>query len=202
MATQKTHKEHSASEKAVSKHKSTDSVDPKILGICALAVIIIIGVIYVATNKNTVSGPLMVALGDNISVSYVGSLTNGTVFDSTAAHGNQPLTFTVGSGQLIQGFDQGVIGMQVNETKNITISANQAYGQVNPSLIIKVPTAQFGNQTVQIGMTVTQTSQTGGAQHQGRITAVNATNVTVDFNSPLAGQTLIFKITVLSINKK
>lgn len=193
----KTHKQH---EKTVmhSKPKDSSSVDPKIIGACALVVIIILGVIYLGNNSN--SAPLTVQVGDNVSVSYVGTLTNGTVFDSTAKHGNQPLTFTVGSGQLIQGFDQGVIGMSVNETKTITIPANEAYGESNPALIINVPTSQFGNQTIEKGMVVTQSGN--GQSHQGVVTAVNGTNVTIDFNSPLAGQTLIFKITVLAIRKK
>ena len=48
---------------------------------------------------------------------------------------------------MIAGFDQGVVGMKLNQTKNITIPANQAYGEINPALFTKVPISDFGNQT-------------------------------------------------------
>ena len=161
--------------------------------IIAIIAIAIIGVVYMATSTSA-SSPT-VQNGDNVSVFYTGTLTNGTVFDTNV--GKQPLNFTVGSGELIQGFDQGVIGMQLNQTKTITIPANQAYGEINPALIVTVPKSQFGNQSVQVGQVVS----TSNGQ-QGKITAVNATNVTVDFNPPLAGQTLIFTIKVVAIKQK
>ncbi|MDE1870889.1 MAG: peptidylprolyl isomerase [Candidatus Micrarchaeota archaeon] len=136
-----------------------------------------------------------VAAGDNVSVYYTGKFTNGTVFDTNV--GKQPLQFTAGSNQLIEGFDQGVIGMKLNETKTITLPPSQAYGEVNPSLIVQVPLSSFGNQTVSVGMVVTTSSY-----QQGTITAVNATTATVDFNPPLAGDTLVFTIKVVGIKKK
>lgn len=173
--------------------KQKPGVNPLIVA-GVLAVIVIIGVIYMATNS---SAAQVVAVGDNISVQYTGTLTNGTVFDSNV--GKSPLTFTVGSGQLIKGFDQGVVGMKVNQSKTITIPANEAYGPENPQLISTVPRSQFGNQVIQVGMGVGTTIN--GQQVSGVITAVTATNVTVNFNPPLAGQTLIFTIKILSINK-
>lgn len=163
----------------------------KFLALIAIVVIAVaIVVVYLASNSSPV-----VAAGDTINVYYTGTFTNGTVFDSNV--GKQPLQFTVGSGQLIQGFDQGVIGMSLNETKTITVPANEAYGEVNPNLIIQVPLQKLGSQNVSVGMHVTDSSG-----NEGVITAVNSTNATIDFNSPLAGQTLIFKITVISIQKK
>ena len=159
----------------------------------AIIAIILIGLIYV-----TISGASTptVANGDTVKVYYTGTFTNGTVFDSNV--GQQPLEFKVGAGQVIEGFDQAVIGMKLNETKTVTVPANQAYGEVQQDLIITVPKTEFGNQSIEVGMTVTQESSQGPVQ--GRVTAVNATNVTLDFNPLLAGQTLIFKITVAAIN--
>lgn len=154
-------------------------------------VIAIIGVIYVAIGSASAE---TVATGDTVGVYYTGTLTNGTVFDSNV--GKEPLTFTVGSGQVIQGFDQAVIGMKINESKTVTLPENEAYGPVNPKLIVVVPLSVFGNETVTKGMTVSN------GQAQGTVTQVNATNATVDFNPPLAGQTLIFKITIATIQKK
>ncbi len=163
--------------------------------LAALAAIAVLAVIYMATSS---ASSQTVAPGDNISVYYTGTLTNGTVFDSNV--GKQPLEFTVGSGEMIKGFDQGVVGMRLNQPKTITIPTNEAYGAVNPSLIINVPLSEFKNQTIGVGNTITETGN--GQSAQGIVTSVNSTTATVDFNSPLAGQTLVFNITVVKIVKK
>lgn len=162
-------------------------------GIIILAAAVIVSYIAISSAASSV-----VKVGDYIAVNYTGTLTNGTVFGSSATSG--PLQFTVGSNELIPGFDQAVIGMKLGQEKTVTIPANDAYGQINPNLIVKVPIADFMNQSVQVGETVSQESS--GQSEQGIVTAVNATTVTVDFNSPLAGQTLIFKITVIAIDNK
>lgn len=143
------------------------------------------------------ASPTAVAIGDNVSVYYTGALSNGTVFGSNI--GQQPLVFIAGSNQLIQGFSQGVVGMHVNQTKRIVVPPEEGYGQVNPALFAHVPRSQFGNQTPEVGMTATTISN--GQEIQGTIIQVNATNVTVDFNPPLAGQTLVFNVTVVKIAK-
>ena len=158
--------------------------------IAVVMVLLIFGVIYLASNNT----PQVVAAGDNISVYYTGTLTNGTVFDSNV--GKSPLNFTVGSGQLIAGFDNAVIGMKLNETKTVTLLPSEAYGEVNQSLIVQVSRYTFGNKSINVGMAV----QTTNGQ-RGVITAISGKNVTVDFNPPLAGQTLIFTIKVVKIKK-
>ena len=135
----------------------------------------------------------VVAIGDNVSVYYTGAFTNGTVFSSN--FGGQPLNFTVGAGQLIPGFDQGVIGMKVGENKTLTLPPAEAYGEVNASLFVSFPINAFGNSTPFVGRQVSDGRSTG------IVTAVNATNATIDFNPPLAGDTLIFKVEVVKIWK-
>ncbi len=163
-----------------------------------LIVVLIVLAIAAGAYLVYASSVPVVASGDNVSVYYTGTLTNGTQFGSNV--GQQPLNFTVGAGQVIPGFDQGVIGMKLNQTKTITIPASAAYGPVNPNLIISVSLKNFGNQTVHVGMPIVETSASG--QHaQGIITAMNSTNATINFNPPLAGQTLIFSIRVVSIKK-
>lgn len=164
-----------------------------LIAIALLAVLF--GAIYLIFGSNSIP---VVAAGDTIKVYYTGTLTNGTQFDSDV--GGNPLQFTVGSGQVIMGFDRGVIGMKLNETKTITIPANEAYGEINSQLIINVPLAKFGNQTVYVGMHVSEI--TNGQQLRGIVKAVNATTATIDFNHQLAGQTLIFNIKVVEIQKK
>ena len=134
-----------------------------------------------------------VVVGDNVSVYYTGTFTNGTVFNSNV--GGLPLNFTVGAGQLIPGFDQGVVGMKIGENRTLTLTPAEAYGEVNASLFVSFPINAFGNTTPVIGR------QVSNGRSTGTVTAVNATNATVDFNPPLAGDTLIFHVEVVKIWK-
>lgn len=173
----------------------------KVLGIAAVIIIAALAVAAYLVTAGAQSST--VAAGDNISVFYTGAFTNGTVFNTNV--GGQPFSFTVGTGMVINGFDSGVIGMSLNQTKTITIPADEAYGPVNPSLIINVPLSAFNNasgngSSVHLGMLVTETNPTG-QEYQGIVTAMNATNATVNFNPPLAGKTLVFTIRVVSIKK-
>ncbi|HUY70024.1 MAG TPA: peptidylprolyl isomerase [Candidatus Baltobacteraceae bacterium] len=180
-------------------HHHTEAQKPKAGGIkpvhaigIIIAIVIIIGVVYVATSSS--ASAATVAVGDNVSVIYTGTLTNGTVFDSNV--GGAPLNFTVGAGQMIQGFDQGVVGMKLNEDKTLTLPPAEAYGNVNPALVVTLPRSQLGNLTVAVG---TRLQSSNG--QVGVVKSVNETNVTIDFNSELAGQTLIFQVKVVSIKK-
>ncbi len=170
-------------------------VKPLYALIAVALVIAVIGVLYYAIG---VAGAPKVVTGDTVQVYYTGTLTNGTVFDSNV--GKQPLQFTVGANQVIPGFEQGVIGMTLNQNRTLTIPANEAYGQVDPALFIQVPLTEFGNYTVKQGGPITETSATG-QQYQGIVTALNSTTATVDFNPPLAGQTLVFSVKVVGITK-
>jgi FKBP-type peptidyl-prolyl cis-trans isomerase FkpA len=89
------------------------------------------------TIKDDVVGTGTVAqAGDTVSVLYTGTLDNGTVFDASSLHGNVPFSFTLGAGQVIQGWDLGVVGMKVGGTRELTIPANLAYGSNSPSSAI------------------------------------------------------------------
>jgi len=74
------------------------------------------------------TGDKVVKVGDTISVQYTGKLTNGTKFDSSYDHGGQPFTFTVGVGQVIKGWDQGLLGAKVGEKRTLTIPSDLGYG--------------------------------------------------------------------------
>src|ERR1035437_6138825 len=80
--------------------------------------------------KDTVIGTGAVAVaGDTVTVQYVGSLTNGTVFDASANHGTTGFTFKLGAGQVIKGWDQGVAGMKVGGKRTLIIPSDMAYGK-------------------------------------------------------------------------
>ena len=73
--------------------------------------------------------------GASVSVNYTGRLEDGTIFDTSLQEGREPLTATLGQGQLISGFENGLIGMSVGEKKTVEIDPEQAYGQINPELV-------------------------------------------------------------------
>ncbi len=74
--------------------------------------------------------------GDKVSVLYTGSLDNGTVFDASSKHGNQPFEFTLGVGQVIKGWDQGVLGMKVGGKRELVIPASLGYGAAGAGGVI------------------------------------------------------------------
>jgi len=76
----------------------------------------------------TVGTGTVAAAGDTVDVLYTGKLDNGTVFDASSLHGNQPFSFTLGVGQVIQGWDLGVVGMKVGGVRELTIPPELAYG--------------------------------------------------------------------------
>ncbi|MFA6408518.1 MAG: FKBP-type peptidyl-prolyl cis-trans isomerase [Candidatus Paceibacterota bacterium] len=81
----------------------------------------------------TVGTGAVAAAGDSVTVNYVGSLTNGTVFDASASHGTTGFTFNLGAGQVIAGWDQGIVGMKVGGKRKLVIPAALAYGDQSPA---------------------------------------------------------------------
>lgn len=135
---------------------------------------------------------------DTVKVHYKGTLTNGEVFDSS--EGKEPLEFTLGSGQLIPGFENGVIGMQVEESKTVNIPSDEAYGAPKDELIQEVPKAQLPPEIQpEVGLRLMSQSP-DGQQIPLVVTEVKEETITVDANHPLAGKDLIFDITLVSIN--
>lgn len=137
--------------------------------------------------------------GDHIQVQYTGTLEDGTVFDSSEKHGGEPLAFEVGSGQIIKGFDEGVMGMETGQEKTLEIKPAEAYGDVNPELVRKVPKEHIPDiDKVKTGM-VLVFGTPDGQQFPARIVEMGDTEVTVDLNHPLAGKTLTFKIKIVAV---
>lgn len=139
--------------------------------------------------------------GDNISVEYEGRLENGDLFDSSS-HGDHshPLEFEVGSGQVIKGFDDAVVGMDLNEEKEIKIAPEEAYGMPNNTLMREIPINVLPKgQEPKEGMVLVMKTKEGH-QLQARIAKITKDSVSLDMNHPLAGKTLIFKIKIVKIN--
>jgi len=137
---------------------------------------------------------MAVKKGDKIKVNYTGTLDDGTVFDTS--DGKQPLEFEAGSGQVIKGFDEAVIGMEKGEEKNVKIESKDAYGDYNPQLMKKIPRDQLPqDQEPKPGMMLLIKAP-NGQQFPVKIAEVTDKEITMDLNPPLAGKNLNFKIKV------
>lgn len=136
--------------------------------------------------------------GNKVKADYTGTFDDGEVFDSST-HGDHshPLEFTAGEGQVIKGFDDAVIGMEKGQEKNIKIKPLEAYGDVNPQLMQKIPRDKIApGQEVKPGMIV-GIGTPDGQQFPAKIAEVTDTQITLDLNHPLAGKTLNFKIKII-----
>lgn len=128
---------------------------------------------------------------------YHGKLTSGETFDSSA--GREPLAFEVGGGMVIPGFDEGVTGMTVGEKKTINIPFMEAYGPVNPEMVIDMPKERFpADMELEVGMPLVM-SDGQGQQFQVTITELKETSVMLDANHPLAGKDLVFDLELVEI---
>lgn len=152
----------------------------------------------------------VVAKGDNIAVDYVGTLEDGTLFDTSledkakagnkynAARKYEPLRFTAGAGQMIAGFDEGVIGMKVGETKKLILPPEKAYGDANDpkyNVPMNIETFKLAGIDPEVGK-----SYDFGGQ-KARIVSISGTGVVANFAPELAGKTLVFEVTVKEITK-
>jgi len=138
--------------------------------------------------------------GNTVSVHYVGTFEDGTEFDSSHSR-DKPLTFEVGSGQMIPGFDAALPGMTVGEKKQLTLEPDSAYGNHNPEAVQVFPKNVFPENFSPIeGATVTgQNPQ--GQPTMAKIITFDTHTVTLDLNHPMAGKTLNFEIELLEVNQ-
>lgn len=135
---------------------------------------------------------------DTVKVHYTGKLNSGEVFDSSVDR--EPIEFKVGAGMMIPGFEKGVMDMELNEKKNISIPPAEAYGEVNPDLFQEIPKDQLPEEIKpEVGMGLAATLP-DGRQQQLRVSEVKEDSIVVDANHPLAGKELNFEIEVVEIN--
>ncbi len=141
-----------------------------------------------------------VQLGDKVTINFEGKLENGEVFESSSDTG--PISFTLGDGSVMPAFEAAVIGMQPGETKIIKIKPENGYGLHIPEMVHKVNRdAVNPDCEITLGMVIALNMEVEGQMQKvpATITALEGDQVTVDFNHPLAGQELLYKITLESI---
>ena len=157
-----------------------------------------------ATVSTQGGGELKAAIGDTVAVDYVGSFDDGKVFDTSSKSEAEkaglplrdsyaPLEFRIGAHQVIKGFENAVVGMKAGDEKTVRLPPSEAYGEKRSDLIVEVPRGNF-NGTVSEGKMVQAANGMAGT-----IVKVTDANVTIDFNSQMAGKTLNFKIILRKI---
>jgi peptidylprolyl isomerase len=135
--------------------------------------------------------------GDVVRVHYIGTLDDGTEFDSS--WNGDPLEFTLGAGGMIPGFENAIYGMKAGETKTVTIPPEEAYGLHDDELLIEVDREDLpAGVALKVGNYLTITYSNGTSQSVP-IVEVTETTVTLDANHPLAGEYLTFEITLVGV---
>jgi FKBP-type peptidyl-prolyl cis-trans isomerase 2 len=138
--------------------------------------------------------------GDHVSIEYEGLLEDGEIVERSSDTG--PVEFVVGSNIMPPGFEKALIGMEEGEEKTITMTPEEAFGPRDENLIHKVKRSVFGEKIQpKPGMVLGMTLDRGEQPHKvpALVVAVNGEDVTIDFNHPLAGKTIIYKLTLKGI---
>ena len=135
--------------------------------------------------------------GDKVKVKYTGRLADGTVFDSS--EGRPPLEVVLGSGHVIQGFDEALTGMAVGEKKTVVIPVEKAYGEYDPDKVMEVPIEQV---PPDFSPEVGQKLEVGGVNGEIVMVVVREisdTHIYLDANPPLAGEDLTFDLELVAV---
>ena len=160
--------------------------------ILLLAAILLIG----CTGKD---GSAVAEDGNTVKVHYTGTLEDGTIFDTSVER--EPLEFTLGEGMLIPGFEEAVKGMQVGQSKTVTIPVEEAYGKPRDDLIMVINRDQLPEGLDPgIGQQLPMQLSDGQAIIVV-VTDISETTITVDANHPLAGKELTFEIELIEIKQ-
>lgn len=139
---------------------------------------------------------LTVQDGQVVSMEY--SLhVDGETIDSS--QGREPLEFLQGAGNIIPGLEDELYGMEIGETKNVIVAAEDGYGELDPDAFIDVPREQFPPEIpLEVGVQL-QLQDGNGQVMMARIDTVEADRVRLDFNHPLAGKELIFDVKIVGL---
>ena len=147
---------------------------------------------------NTPKNPAVVA--DDVVVSLDYTLTvDAEVVDSS--EGSDPIEFLQGHGQMITGLEQALYGMKIGDEKMVVVKPSEGYGEVDEDAFIDVPRSEFPSDIpAQVGVAI-QMQDEHGEVLDARIFEVSKDVITLDFNHPLAGKELTFKVTVVELRE-
>ncbi len=135
--------------------------------------------------------------GDRVKVHFTGRLENGEVF--TSSGDSEPLEFTIGRGQVIPGFEKAVTGMEVGETKTVTLPPQEAYGSRQEDLVVDVKKSNFPEDITPTLGEQLEIPQEDGEPLKVTVCDISEDTVTLDANHPLAGYTVTFTIILVAV---
>lgn len=136
-------------------------------------------------------------LGDNVKVHYTGKLDGDIIFQTSTSR--KPLEFTIGQERIIPAFEQAIVGMSPGESKNIKISAEEAFGPYREELVQTVERSQFPTDLEpEVGQRLNMSSDAGQTV-EVTVIEFSESSVTLDANHPLAGEDLTFDIQLIDI---
>jgi peptidylprolyl isomerase len=135
--------------------------------------------------------------GDTVKVHYSGKLDTGVLFDTS--EGSDPLQVELGSGSLITGFEEALVGMSPGESKTVIIPPEKAYGRYREDRVINIDRKDFPEDIVPaVGMTL-EICAPNGLMVPVQVTEIEGSTITLDANHPLSEQTLTFVISLVEI---
>jgi peptidylprolyl isomerase len=148
------------------------------------------------TTTTTTTDNGIAKSGETVKVDYTLTV-DGKVYDTSV--GKTPFEFTLGTGAVIPGFENAVLGMKVGESKTVTIASADAYGPRDESNIFTIQPTQLPTTiTPTVGMTL-MSQNSDGSTISYVVTAIDDSGITIDGNSPLAGKDLTFEIKLIEI---
>lgn len=140
---------------------------------------------------------ITVGEGTQVTLHFALKLETGEVVDSN--FDGEAATFAIGDGNLLPGFERALFGMSAGQRSALVVSPEDAFGQSNPNNIQRVPRSGFTEEfELQVGLVVSFADASGGETH-GVVTDLGESEVTVDFNHPLAGKSIIFDVSILDV---
>ncbi len=142
---------------------------------------------------------MIVKENDTVEVHYKGTYDDGTVFDSSK--GKDPLKFAVGTGKVIPGFDNAIIGMKKDNKKSISLEPADAYGVYDEKMIFPMPISQIGEEiSPEVGMQLKMVTQEGHAVIVV-VKEIAEESLILDANHPMAGKKLNFDLHLVNIER-
>ncbi len=139
---------------------------------------------------------LSIGPGTRVNLNFALVLEDGSEIDNNFE--SDPVSFVFGDGNVLAGFEQKLVGLVAGDTKEIAVSPEDGFGQPNPNNVQEVKRSSFGPEELSLGLVCSFADAEGG-ELPGVIVGLDESTVTVDFNHPLAGRTVIFKVAIHSV---
>ena len=169
----------------------------EILSACVLAVLLVMTLTPAASQAADIKQT--VTEGKNVSLEYTLTLDDKSVVESNV--GKQPLTYTHGTQQIIPGLEKALEGLTVGDTKEVTVTPADGYGEKDPNALQEVQKKLIPPDALVVGARLQSKDPEGHVVYL-RVAEIKDDTVVLDFNHPLAGKTLHFDVKILDIQQE